>query len=102
MDSDFVHEKQNLITDIIAIIEKKPGKVWGLSYDREGEAKWQFEIRSHRGLVFEIVTYSWVTGDPYSEETVTSRFLAEECDIFFSHQSFLRAADRSESRRAAS
>lgn len=89
-----IMDKQNMLSDVISIIERKSGGVWGLSYGSDNQIKWQFEIKSHVGLIFEIITYSWLTGEAHSKETVTSRFLCDECDIFFSRQSFMRAAAR--------
>lgn len=90
---DLDRRDNNLISDIIQVIKKKPGRVFGLSFKEDGKLGWQFFIRSHDGLLFEITTYSWLTGLPYTDQTVTSRFICDECAIFFSHEEFLERAE---------
>lgn len=87
---------QNTLSDIITIVSKKPRKVFGHSYNSDGEIIWQFSIISNDGLLFEIQLYSWISGDENGTSTVTSRFLRDECRLYFSERAWLKAGGSSD------
>jgi hypothetical protein len=91
-------EKSKLISDIIQIVERKPGCVFGLSYRHDGKMQWQFRIDGCDGLVFKITLFSWLSGDENGTATVTSRFLADDCRIFFSAEEWLIAGQKGASK----
>lgn len=84
----------NVISDIISILPKKGSEVFGHSFDENGDMHNQFQVLQNDGLTFKIQLFSWLTGEPTDVRAVTSRFLDDECRIYFSHSEWIKAGDR--------
>ena len=67
------------------------GKTYGLSFDSDGSAHWQFEIDEASEHAVKVTTFSWMSGEAWSEETVTRTFIEERCLLFTDHKSFIDA-----------
>lgn len=77
---------------LLEIGEKKQ-KTWGLSFDDRGRVKWQFIVNSATDHCANITTFSWVSGEPWSDENVSSEFLKTRCLLFPTKDLFAESVD---------
>lgn len=69
------------------------GLTHGLSFSDDGRCMWQFVIEAESGAAVRIMTFSWFTGDDYEAVTVSREFIKSRCELFATHEDFIRAAD---------
>ena len=72
---------------------QKPSKTFGLSFNPDGRAHWQFVIEQMSEHAAKITLFSWISGDPNGTEHVSRDFLSTRCQLFADHASFIAAAD---------